>query len=664
MTHYQCTNCYKEGKTLEELRANGCNCRSEKLKMIDGNEEAEKIIDAAKKKQKEDDERSTSKKIYDFAMSRIKKIVIAENDSDGAYAIVENNSHLEPINLTSKRFRQWLRDLYSRNVESNDIHGDDVFKNVADEIIARAQMNGTARVRIYIRIAQLENQILYDLGTPDWKLIKITPDKIETVIFDTSLPVFQRRQSLQAQVIPKEGDGEELKRFAELLRISDDDKLVFIVHLICMFLESCPIPIMVFDGSAGSLKTTATAAIKMVVDPSGKKIEDNVSAMAEKDGDLGIQLNNRYLVSFDNVTSIDNDISDVLCRAVTGGSNTRRRKYSDDDEVIHSFKRKIVLNGIFPSLDYPDLQTRVLNYARNPVDDNNRITEQEFIEKLEQLLPGLLAKIFITLSKALKSYPDLKTKIRPKTRMADFEIWGEIISRVLGYDANSFLDSYHRKLTEGQISLIDSHPAVGLIQSLMENREQYENTISHLHQEITGIAVKSGIEINSKYIRFPKTPSYLKKELKIVEPLIKTIGFVVETYHYTKNDGRFTKNSSIVRISRRAVQSTLDVSEIASLASPMDILGTKTGEAIGEGTTNAPSPEKPEFTHKSDTGEASEGGEGIPETSHGRQFLCRTCNAGPWPVDAIGHNRTKIMDWHKGHEIEFMDQEQPKGENR
>ena len=611
--YYQCPNCDKKAKTVKELRNLGCTCNSQPLEMTEAS-------DIPKTKAKEGDERSTSKKVLDFTMSKIKKITISENDSDGVYAIVENNGHFESLNLESKRARQWIYDQYSRNVESNDIHGDDFYKTVVDAIIAKAQMNGTERTRIHNRISQSENQILYDLGTPDWKIIKITPEGVETVNFDLTLPIFRRSQSLQMQVIPKDGDIKILEKLAELLLIVEDDKLVFIVHLVCMFLESCSIPMMVFDGSAGSLKTTATATVKRIVDPSGRDTDDNVSAMAEKPDDLILQLSNRYMSSLDNVSYINHNTSDVLCRAITGSSNMKRKNYTDVNEVILNFKTKIVLNGIVPTLDYPDLQTRLLSYVRKPIDENNRITDQEFNDQLEHLLPGLLAKIFITLHEALKRYPNIKGKIKPKTRMADFEVWGEIISRVLGYSENSFLNSYHLKITEGQISQIDSHPVVASIQSFMENKEHYENTMSHLYQELVNITTNSGIDLNSRYIKFPKTSNYLKKELRIVDPLVKGMGFIVETYHYTKNDGKFTKNASMVRIIRKKIQSTLDVSKVSSpssLRSPTEDLGMKIGENSGEGTShhnNVSSPVNAKFMHEGSTGEDGEGSEDIQET--------------------------------------------------
>ncbi|HWP78974.1 MAG TPA: hypothetical protein VNL34_04930 [Candidatus Nitrosotenuis sp.] len=614
-------------------------------------------------KPKEKDERTASKKCYDFAMTKIKKLVISENNSDEVYAIVQVNGHTEAINLSSARAKHWLSDEYSKNVESNEIHADDFFKTVLNHIIAKAQMNGTERVHIHQRVAQVDGAIYYDLGTPDWQIIKITAAKIETVKFDIACPVFRRSQSMQRQVMPESGDDKALDRLVDLLRILPKDRLVFKVHLITMFLEAYPIPLMVFDGMAGSLKTTATATVKRIVDPSGIANEDNVSAMAEKQDDLILQLQNRYLPSFDNVSSISPKTSDILCRAITGSNNPRRKLYTDDEESIHSFKRKIVLNGIIPYLDYPDLQTRLVNYSREIVDESNRMTEQEFRQKLDELLPSALGQIFITLCKALRKYPDIKDQIRPRTRMSDFEVWGETISQVSGNLENEFLQRYYEKINEGNISSQDSYPIVGAIQSFMIERESWEGMAANLYHHLVTTAQNQDIDLQSKFVRFPKSPNKLTKELVIVQPLLKSIGFSVEMYRYTKNDGKFMKNTSIVRISRKEYQSPLfpGVSPLPPPSPPTPDLGTKTGGDTGGDTgpeKHVSPPEKAEFTHENAAGGDSGDGGGSPGKAPG-WFTCETHKAGPFPVDAVSKSSGSILEFHRnlGCQIRYMDGE-------
>jgi len=619
-----------------------------------------------KPKQKEKDERTASKKALDFALTKIKKLVISENNSDEVYAIVEVNNHVEAISLSSVRARYWLNDEYSKNIESNEIHADDFFKTVLNHIIAKAQMNGTDRVQVHNRIAQADGAIYYDLGTQDWQLIKITQENTSMVKFDLGMPVFRRTQSLQKQVIPKDGDEKALDKLVELLHIVPRDRIIFKTHLVALFLEAYPIPMMVFDGMAGSLKTTATATIKRIVDPNGREKEDNVSAMAEKQDDLILQLQNRYLPSFDNIGSISPRVSDIICRAITGSNNPRRKLYTDDEESIHSFKRKIVLNGIIPYLDYPDLQSRLVNYAREVIDETNRITEHEFNKRLDDLLPDVLGQIFITLCKAMREYPRIKGLIRPASRMSDFEMWGEVISRVLGCQKNEFLQRYNEKLSEVNISSQDSYPIVNAIQFFMENKDTWEGTASSLYQHLIRIADDQGVDRQSKYVRFPKSPNYLTKELIVIQPLLRNQDIITESYHYTKNDGRFTKNASVVKIMKKTRQDTLrfpGTSSPSSPSSPTPDLGTKSGEDTGEDTNIASpiaSPKKADSTHENTTSEDGEDGEATPGKAPERVFHCITCKAGPFQENSIGSQGKKIIDFHKnqGHEIKYVQEDE------
>lgn len=260
--------------------------------------------------------------------------------------------------------------------------------------------------------------------------------------------------------MPKFVDGDYLNKLSELLCIVEEDKHLFQIHLIALLLESIPVPVMVFGGEAGSLKTTATTTVKRITDPNGFKKEDNSTSMASRNDDLILQLYNRYVTAFDNVTKITQEVSDILCRAITGSSNVRRELYTNMEETILSFTRKVVLNGIVPTLDYPDLQERIISYNRKSLGKDERLTEEEFEKKLGEILPYVLGQMFQAIQRAMKIYNEMKKEIRPKTRLADFEIWGEAISRALGYKPNSFVQRYSEKITSGSVGIKDSYPIV------------------------------------------------------------------------------------------------------------------------------------------------------------------------------------------------------------
>ena len=585
-----------------------------------------------KKKPKETaDQRLDSKKLFDFANGHILKTVISEYDTSKVFGLVEVNRHSETLDLNSNRAVQWLSHSY-QHVDSNVIHAQDFFKNVLHALISSSQMNGTLKQKVHIRIAQTENEIFYDLGTSDYKAIKISKRGIKFVRMNDDTPLFVRTSSISEQVNPKYDNEKGLEEFASLLLIKDNDKIVFKSHMVALFLELYSIPMPIAVGVAGSSKSTFTAYIKQVVDPSGKSRHNNYSGFPKKPDDLVAIESNRYMLSFDNVSNIDNDMSDELCRSITGTSSASRKYYTNLDESISSYKNKIVLNGIVPKLSYPDLQTRIISYPRKPLDKTNILTEAELEKRFHSLLPYVLGHIFVTLKKALKLYPKIKNEIIPTQRMADFEVWSEIIAQCLGYQKGEFQKAYDRKLKEDVLDEKESHVIVDLIVTIMEGKQTYEVQAQNLFNEIKAHAEDQGIPIESRYVYFPKIPSQLTKELTVIDPILKKLGFLVESYSYTKNDGKFKKHAKIIKISRRNFQETLEYRKTSSPSSPAHRSkkqtrnSKKNGEdgkkhphrttphphqtgEDGEDTKKDPHRKNEENRHESKTGEDGEDGE-------------------------------------------------------
>lgn len=642
---YFCDESDYKAKTIKELRKLGCKCPNP-IYFPDKVDEKKTIRTQTHSKGK--DKRSEQKKLHDFALTRIDRLVVSANNSDEVFAIVKNNDHIETINLASTKAIHWLTNEHNVFGNSDTLHATDYYKTILNTIISRASMSGADRKIIYNRVAQLENEIWYDLGNSKWQAIKISEGKVKTVKLDKDSPIFRRSQSLQEQINPRKGSNISLELLVNLLHILKKDQLVFIVNLICLFLQSYSIPIIVFDGSAGSIKTTATATVKTIVDPTGKQREDNVSSMAEKPNDLIIQLFNRYLSSFDNVSYIDSKISDVLCRAITGSSNQRRKLYTNDEEAIHNFRSKIVLNGIIPTLDYPDLQTRIISYGRETINESNLLTEKEFKQKLDELLPNVLGQIFITLAKALEKYSKLKEEIKPKTRMSDFEVWGEIISRCLGNPPNVFLKEYYEKVTQQNISNQENYPIIDAIQILMKNKKEHEDSALNFFNDVTEIAnIELKINLRDRFIKFPKHYNQITKHLKVVKPLLKTLGFEVESYHWTREDPKFTKHASIIKITKIEKQKTLS-KDFGVNPSLISLNSLKKNKNIKQKS----SLKADRTCHKNKIREGSESSE-----DSDLQYYCHTCDAGAFGENESTQLNGNIVQFHKklGHDVRLVE---------
>ncbi len=666
MGFYQCEESDYQAKTLKEIRKMGCKCPRPLFFPDEKDVKKQKAKQKAIEKNLDEDKRSEQKKLYDFALGRIDKLVISQTDSNEVYAILKNNNHIETFNLSSTRAIYWLTNEHTQFGDNDELHSSDYYKTILNSIIAKASMNGTEKVKVYNRIAQLEKEIWYDLGDSSWQAIKITEGKVQTVKLDKNSPIFRRSQSLQEQVKAKKGSNLSLDLLVNLLHISESNQLVFKVNLICLFFQAYSMPMIVFDGSAGSIKTTATATVKRIIDPSGKQNQDNVSSMQEKPNDLVVQLSNRYLCSFDNVSYIDSKISDVICRAITGSNNERRKLYTDSDEAIFSFRSKIVLNGIIPTLDYPDLQTRLISYDRDTIDESNLISEKEFQKRLDDILPNVLGFIFQTLAKALKKYPELKDSVKPKTRMADFEILGEIVSKCMGNPSNKFLKEYYSKVQQRNISNQENYSIIQAIQILMKNRKFYEDSALNIFTELSQIAEeKLKINLKDRFIKFPKHYNQITKHLKVVKPLLKSSGFEVNNYHWYLQDPKFDKNTSVISISKIEPQKTLEKDlekkpSLSSLPSLKKKQSQKTKKSSESSESKSKSDSKPSLKSKKSSHEKQSSDNSESSEGKIRKFFCHTCQAGEFGENESTSLSGNIVQFHRkqGHDVRLWEKKE------
>ena len=272
------------------------------------------------KKNDTDDEKTTnSRKVCDFANSKIVKLVRSYGDNNRVYALVKINSHFKTIELGTWESIQWIRSVYES--ETGEFFSDDLYKTALSVITSHAVTNEINIEKIYSRIAFVNHEIFYDLCNEKYELVKITKDGFSIVKIDQDTPLFRRKSSPLSQTIPKKSISKNpLEELCALLKIQQQSKQLFKIHLISLFLESYPIPIMVFHGEQGSAKSTTTSTIKRIVDPS----PENLASMPKKIDDLNIHLYNRYLSNFDNISYFDQEVSDNLCRGITGHTHIKR----------------------------------------------------------------------------------------------------------------------------------------------------------------------------------------------------------------------------------------------------------------------------------------------------------------------------------------------------
>jgi len=554
----------------------------------------------------EKEDSKTINKLYNFCEKNIPEKRIDASDSYGVYGFFKINNHIETRSVTSYHANSWLK--YSYYDVSGEIVSSELCLNALQLLAGKAGYDGTKPANVFNRIAMKDDCIFYDLCWPDWKIAKIDSNGYKIIDTHIDTPIFARKQHQLSQVKPVPVDFDALEKLCEWLRIKGDDKFIFKIHLVSLFIEKYPMPIMVFTGEQGSIKTTLTGTVKTIVDPSNQEHLE----IPDKSDDMIIQIFNRYLSAFDNITSFDYKISDRFCRVVTGLGVSKRQLYKDLDEVILTLKRKIILNGIAPSLDYPDLRDRCIFYETTPINEDKRLTLEEFNNAIEKIKPGIIDQIFTILSKAIKGYYKAKNDLDGKMqRMSDFSVWGEAIARAMGAEPMSFIQVYKERLIHESLDIINSYPIFPLIQTMMKSRsEPYEDSVSNFHHLISTLADNEGVDVKSRYSKFPKAPNKVSQQMKILRPVFRKLGIEINFTKWTINEPKYTKGTAIIKISNSS-DSQVKVSSLSSYPHQEDDSRLETPK-ISEGLSTRD-------THQTtpDLGTKQGGGEDNKHSEHG-----------------------------------------------
>ena len=336
-----------------------------------------------------------------------------------------------------------------------------------------------------------------------------------------------------------------------------DNDSVFPIHLMSMFLAHISTPMIVIIGQEDSAKSDRSALIKMLVDPSGDKLDEQLGQFGRNDDDLNVRFSNNYMVVFDNLSDITPEQSDTLCKAVTGASYSKRKNYSDADEIILKFQRKIILNGISVNIEHSDLARRTIHYLTDRIPQEQKLTRSQVLGKFKEILPALYGQIFGILSDAMAFYDDVIENIQEIPGMAEFAVWGECISRAMGMESGVFLSNYAQRLKSNSDILNESNCIIPFLEHTFENIDESEITYQNgkWFALLESFATSEGVDKKSR--NYPKSSAQLKVWINRSKPLLYQHHWEV-TFEKNTSHNEFTKNATLMIVKRTINQESLN----------------------------------------------------------------------------------------------------------
>ena len=417
-----------------------------------------------------------------------------------AHTLIEGQA--VPISRTNRALTKLLHDLEARAPTNDGLIG---ARRVLDML---AHDSGDVR-ELHTRAAHHEHAVFYQLSPG--RVVRID-EKGWTL--DPDPPVYFRAVK-NLQPLPSPTPGGNLEEVAEWVNLkSDRDRRLFLAYVTLATLPHIPRPILQATGVMGSGKSTACRIVKRLLDPTG-----NETVTADR-RDFLQKAAHCYILLLDNQNSLPEWFQDTLCRLVTGESDSKRILYSDDEDLVWSMRRAILLNGVNPPSDRGDVQDRTLPIELDRLDKRKRLPEDDFWLQFSLKHPRLLGAIFDALAGALRARHTVVLEERP--RLTDWGLYAAALYESQGWGVETFVEDWRGVEETQQQGTLDGSVVAQAVILFMRDKDRVELSAAKLHAALRASAGEALDLADDK--TWPKTGRTLWKKIREITPLLEVHG--------------------------------------------------------------------------------------------------------------------------------------------
>jgi len=416
------------------------------------------------------------------------------------------NDHEENWPIRSRATRRWLTNRFYR--KTGKAPSNEAMQSALNVLEAKAVCEGDEQ-NIYLRAAWHDGALYYDLADKEWRVVRIDADG--WTIADKPPVKFRRYSNNLPQEEPQ--NGGEFGAIWNFLNVkNDEDRRLIEAWLVTAFIPEIPRPMLVTHGDQGATKSTTCKLLLALVDPSA------TPCLRTKDASELVQaLAHRFAAVLDNVSSLPGWLSDLLCCAITGDGFTKRQLFTDDDDVIYTYQRALLFNGINIAISKPDLLDRSLLIQLERPTDNERRKEKQLWRDFYSARPAILGAIFGRLSDAIRNYDSIQTSHLP--RMADFAQWAMAATG----DSAQFLADYKVNVERQNSEAVSESTVATTLLDWLKSKDGWEGQAHELHATLKNHL--ASVQIAEKL--FPATPAALSKKLREIRPNLLALGWKI-----------------------------------------------------------------------------------------------------------------------------------------
>ncbi|MGC2571073.1 MAG: hypothetical protein WA364_06130 [Candidatus Nitrosopolaris sp.] len=274
---------------------------------------------------------------------------------------------------------------------------------------------------------------------------------------------------------------------------------------------------------------------KLLVDPR-ESFDELVEKLPRDERDRRVAIFDNYISYFDNESMLKYDEMDELCMWVTGYSKTIRILNTTDERRTYSGKRAIGINGINIPVSNSDILSRcfINEYLLIPGGKDGKDSkierETKFLDGIKEMVPETLGYIFDILFRVLQKFDEVDSEVKSTHRLADFIIWGETISRVLGYDKNEFIKAWESNTETQHLSVIYNDSLATLVIKYAFNKrseKEFGMEPDELLKELKSYASETDVDYSSDK-QLPKNAVWLTRKLNTIKTDLVSAGLEID----------------------------------------------------------------------------------------------------------------------------------------
>jgi len=427
------------------------------------------------------------------------------------WASIQVDDHWENYPLRSRAFYLFLLRIYYR--DTSESPGGRAIRAVLEIFEAQALFDAP-ECQVHLRVAQHAGRLYLDLCDQAWRAVEMDAEGWRIV--DRPAPKFRRSRG--SQPLPEPQGGGRLDELRRFLNIDDDGWVLIKAFLVAALRPALPCPILVAKGEQGAGKSTACRVISSLIDPRTSALRGAPREVR----DLVAAARNSWLVSFDNLSHLPQDLADAACRLATGGGFGGRELYSDYDEAIFDATRPLVFNAI-PDLGAtrPDFLDRSLIIDLHDIKPGLRRDEKQFWNEFEADRPQILGALLDAVARGLKKLPAVIPGELP--RMADFACWAIACEEGLGMEPGEFLRVYEDNRADARDLALESSPLFEPLRELA--RKGFTGSSAELLAKLNDLVS----EQTRRSVRWPKAPNALASALRRMASNLRAAGIDLQS---------------------------------------------------------------------------------------------------------------------------------------